>query len=113
MKSKNKTGDRHDIFCSRSETLQLPYCPLPLTYSSSNLPLLRQIKALVDKILARTHPVPSGHPSIRRENTPSPSTRGELTQSDITALEREIDMLVYRLYNLTDEEISIIENDGK
>ncbi len=34
-------------------------------------------------------------------------------QADVTAIESQIDQLVYRLYDLTDEEIKIIEGNGK
>jgi adenine-specific DNA-methyltransferase len=33
--------------------------------------------------------------------------------ADVSALEREIDQLVYRLYGLTAEEIAIVEAAGK
>ena len=63
------------------ENLPIP----PIT--TSNQPIVEQIEALVDKILAskRTNP-----------------------QSDTRHWEREIDRLVYRLYDLTEEEIKII-----
>jgi hypothetical protein len=32
-------------------------------------------------------------------------------QADTTKLERQIDRLVYKLYELTEEEIAIVEND--
>jgi len=48
------------------------------------------------------------------KNTPSacgghPSTRGELLNADTSALERQIDEMVYELYGLTPEEIAIVE----
>jgi hypothetical protein len=51
------------------------------------------------------------------KNTPSacgghPSTRGELPSADTSALERQIDEMVYKLYGLTDEEIAIVEGKG-
>jgi len=60
--------------------------PIP-PITTSNQPIVEQIEALVDKILAskRTNP-----------------------QSDTRHWEREIDRLVYRLYDLTEEEIKII-----
>ncbi|WRB10300.1 Eco57I restriction-modification methylase domain-containing protein [Helicobacter pylori] len=57
----------------------------------SNQPTADKIIALVDKILAL------------KEKDPKANTQG---------LEKEIDALVYQLYNLTDEEIKIIE-DGQ
>jgi len=50
------------------------------------------IVALVDKIL-----------DAKRANT----------QADVTAWEREIDQLVYKLYGLTEEEIKIVEGSSK
>jgi hypothetical protein len=64
------------------ETFPIP----PIT--SSNEPIVNQIEALVDKILAAKHQNP---------------------QADTAAEEQEMDNLVYRLYDLTEEEIEIIE----
>jgi len=60
-------------------------CP-PIT--PTNQPIVNQIEALVDKILA---------------------TKKQNPQTDTGEWEREIDRLVYRLYDLTEEEIEIIE----
>lgn len=60
-------------------------CP-PIT--SSNEPIVKQIEALVDKILA-----------AKKQNL----------QADTSEWEKEIDKLVYRLYDLTEEEVKIIE----
>ncbi|PUB97622.1 type IIG restriction enzyme/methyltransferase [Helicobacter pylori] len=57
--------------------------------TKSNKPTADKIIALVDKILQA------------KEKDPKANTQG---------LEKEIDALVYQLYNLTDEEIKIIEN---
>lgn len=65
------------------ENLPIP----PIT--EHNEPLVKQIESLVDKIT-----------SIKKDNP----------QEDTTAYEREIDQLVYKLYELTDEEIEIIES---
>jgi hypothetical protein len=51
---------------------------------------------------------------LAAKNTPSacgghPSTRGELPNADTSALERQIDEMVYKLYDLTEDEIAIIE----
>ncbi len=61
--------------------------PLP-TITSSNEPIVKQIESLVDKIL-----------EAKKQNP----------QADTSHLEQEIDQLVYKLYDLTDEEIKIIE----
>ncbi|MGB4262493.1 MAG: TaqI-like C-terminal specificity domain-containing protein, partial [Fervidobacterium sp.] len=65
------------------ENLPIP----PIT--EHNEPLVKRIESLVDRIT-----------SIKRDNP----------QEDTTAYEREIDQLVYKLYELTDEEIEIIES---
>ncbi|WQS35723.1 class I SAM-dependent DNA methyltransferase [Helicobacter pylori] len=62
--------------------------PIP-KITKSNKPTADKIIALVDKILQL------------KEEDPKANTQG---------LEKEIDALVYQLYNLTDEEIKIIEN---
>ncbi len=54
--------------------------------------LQKQIVALVDKILAAT----------QRD-----------AEADVSALEREIDELVYALYGLTPEEIKLVEGSVK
>ncbi len=61
--------------------------PLP-PITATNQPIVEQIEALVDKIL-----------DAKKTNH----------AADITAWEKEIDQLVYKLYDLTDEEIAIIE----
>jgi hypothetical protein len=65
--------------------------PIP-PITSSNEPIVRQIEALVDKILA-----------AKKENK----------SADTTFWEREIDGLVYKLYALTEEEVRIIEESPK
>jgi type I restriction-modification system DNA methylase subunit len=62
--------------------------PIPMI-DSSNQHIVSQIESLVDKILA-----------AKKTNH----------AADTTAWEKEIDQLVYKLYELTDEEIAIIEN---
>jgi hypothetical protein len=59
--------------------------PLP-PITPANQPIVEKIEALVEQILAKKE-------------------KGE----DTTALEREIDRLVYSLYELTEEEIKMIE----
>jgi hypothetical protein len=58
----------------------------------SNEPIVQQIEALVDKILA---------------------AKKEDKNADTTAWEREIDGLVYKLYELKEEEIGIVEKNKK
>jgi hypothetical protein len=53
---------------------------------------------------------------LTAKNTPSalgghPSIRGELLNADTSALERQIDEMVYKLYDLTPEEIEIVEGN--
>jgi hypothetical protein len=54
----------------------------------SNEPIVRQIEALVDNILA-----------AKKQNP----------QADTSALEKQIDEMVYELYDLTEEEVRIVE----
>ncbi|MGQ9846779.1 MAG: restriction endonuclease, partial [Bacteroidales bacterium] len=61
--------------------------PLP-PITSTNQPIVAQIEALVDKIL-----------TAKKQNP----------QADTSHWEREIDRLVYKLYDLTEEEIRIVE----
>jgi hypothetical protein len=62
----------------------------PIT--SSNKPIIQQIEALVDKILAA------------KKQNPNANT---------SSLEKQIDELVYKLYELTDEEVRIVEGNLK
>jgi hypothetical protein len=57
-----------------------------------------QANTLVDQILAAKKQPPS-----------SPFSKGELSNTDTSALERQIDKMVYKLYGLTEEEIKIVE----
>ncbi|MFP5997758.1 Eco57I restriction-modification methylase domain-containing protein [Helicobacter pylori] len=70
------------------DTLSVETLPIP-QITKSNKPTADKIIALVDKILQA------------KEKDPKANTQ---------KLEKEIDALVYQLYNLTDEEIKIIEN---
>ncbi|WP_187924643.1 Eco57I restriction-modification methylase domain-containing protein [Helicobacter pylori] len=70
------------------DTLSVETLPIP-QITKSNKPTADKITALVDKILQA------------KEKDPKANTQ---------ELEKEIDALVYQLYNLTDEEIKIIEN---
>ncbi|WP_121079645.1 DUF7149 domain-containing protein [Helicobacter pylori] len=71
------------------DTLSVETLPFP-QITKSNKPTADKIIALVDKILQA------------KEKDPKANTK---------RLEKEIDALVYQLYNLTDEEIKIIENE--
>jgi len=55
---------------------------------------------LVDQILAAKQQPPL-----------SPFDKGELRDADTSALERQIDVMVYKLYGLTYEEVKIIESE--
>ena len=80
---KTNLGDSGSRFYIRDfENIPLP----PIT--ATNQPIVEQIEALVDKILA-----------AKKTNH----------AADTTAWEKEIDQLVYKLYDLTDEEIAIVE----
>ncbi len=80
-----KTSTNNHVNLYELETLPIPQI------TKSNKPTADKIIALVDKILQS------------KEKDPKANTQG---------LEKEIDALVYQLYNLTDEEIKIIE-DGQ
>ncbi|GAA8645065.1 class I SAM-dependent DNA methyltransferase [Helicobacter pylori] len=69
------------------DTLSVETLPIP-QITKSNQPIADKIIALVDKIL------------VLKEKDPKANTQ---------QLEKEIDALVYQLYNLTDEEIKTIE----
>ncbi|RVZ88130.1 class I SAM-dependent DNA methyltransferase [Helicobacter pylori] len=80
-----KTSTNNHVNLYELETLPIPQI------TEKNQELARKIIALVDKILKS------------KEKDPKANTQ---------RLEKEIDALVYQLYNLTDEEIKIIE-DGQ
>ena len=65
--------------------------PLP-PITPSNESIVKQIEVLVDNILA-----------AKKQNT----------QANTSHLEREIDSLVYKLYELTEEEVRIVEGYNK
>ena len=60
------------------------------------------IVTFIDQILA-----------AKQQPTSSPFSKGELLVTDTSALERQIDEMVYKLYDLTQEEIAIVEGKGK
>jgi len=66
------------------ENLPLP----PITHSNDSI--VKQIEKLVDKII-----------DIKNRNN----------EYDTTDLEKEIDKLVYKLYDLTEKEIALIEDE--
>ncbi len=81
------------IYCAAVRTMHfdehyIGRIPLPANYRDKQQPII----ALVDKILA-----------AKRANP----------QADVTAWEREVDQLVYRLYGLTKEEIEIVEEGSR
>ncbi|WQY53818.1 Eco57I restriction-modification methylase domain-containing protein [Helicobacter pylori] len=78
-----KTSTNNHVNLYELETLPIPQI------TKSNKPTADKIIVLVDKILKS------------KEKDPKANTQ---------KLEKEIDALVYRFYNLTDEEIKIIEN---
>jgi len=71
-------------YASKENITKLPIPPI----TSSNQPIVSLIELLVDKILA-----------AKKDNP----------HSDTTEWEKEIDQLVYQLYELTEEEIKLIE----
>jgi len=75
--------------------------PIP-PITTSNQPIVEQIEALVDKILA-------SHASAGSA-TDAEFIEASVSHADTSEWEREIDRLVYQLYDLTEEEIRIIEN---
>ena len=69
--------------------------PIPKISESAQQPFI----TLVDQILAAKKQPPS-----------PPFSKGEFKDADTSVLERRIDEMVYKLYDLTKEEIQIIEN---
>jgi hypothetical protein len=47
------------------------------------------------------------------KRTPRTPQEQELVRREIEATDRQIDLLVYELYDLTEEEILIVEGEGK
>lgn len=77
-----------------------------------------QIESLVSQILSITQCI-TGTLACDYENTDrnvcatSDYETDQQKQSQVKALEKQIDQLVYKLYNLTEEEIKIIEEENK
>ncbi len=82
-------------FLLSNQYVEKIYIP-PIT--SQNQHIVKQIEVIVEKILALT-----------QDPTYDTDTK---KQSQLKALENQIDQLVYELYNLTDEEIKIIEGES-
>jgi len=59
---------------------------------------LQSFITLVDQIL-----------SAKKQPPVSPFAKGELSNADTSALDHQIDKMIYELYNLTSEEIAIVE----
>jgi len=49
--------------------------------------------------------------SAKKQPPSSPFSKGEFKETDTSALERQIDKMVYALYGLTPEEIAIVEGE--
>jgi len=51
--------------------------------------------------------------AAKKKHPPSsPFDKGELKKADTSALEHQIDEIIYALYDLTPEEIAIVEGKG-
>ncbi|MCX7874804.1 MAG: BREX-1 system adenine-specific DNA-methyltransferase PglX [Melioribacteraceae bacterium] len=85
------SSEENYTYASKVNMENIPLSPI----TSSNQPIVSQIESLVDQILAAKKPA-----SASSASTP---------QTDISHWEREIDILVYKLYNLTYEEVKIID----
>jgi len=72
----------------------LEQLPIPLI-TPQNQPIVQQIENLVDRILSLTQD--SNYDTDQQK------------QAQVKEIEKQIDQLVYKLYNLTEEEIKIIE----
>jgi hypothetical protein len=78
------SSENNYTYASKETMEKIPLPPI----IASNEPIVHQIESLVDKILA-----------AKKENP----------QADTGEWEREIDRLVYRLYDLTEEEIQVVK----
>jgi len=67
----------------------------------------------VDQILGTLEMQFLTYRAAKQQPPQSPLTKGELKDADTSALERQIDEMVYKLYNLTPEEIAIVEGTIK
>lgn len=83
--------------------------PIPKTTPTQQQPFI----TLVDQILSAKQNPPSPPFVKGGNNTNSPLERGQGVCNDTSALEKQIDEMVYKLYGLTPEEIAIIEGGKK
>ncbi len=67
---------------------------------------------LVDQILTAKNP-PQSPLTKGKLRGVVPFSKGELPNADTSALENQIDEMVYALYGLTSEEIAIVEGSKK
>ncbi|MBU2471170.1 MAG: restriction endonuclease subunit S, partial [Bacteroidetes bacterium] len=81
------------------ETIEL----LPIKIPSSDIQ--NKIVSLVDRILAIT-----SRPEFWQQGASAPNPE---MQAKVKSLEQEIDQMVYKLYDLTEEEIKIVEGSGQ
>ncbi|MGB4434880.1 MAG: hypothetical protein WBI45_05445, partial [Defluviitoga tunisiensis] len=79
------SSEKNYTYASKETMGKLPIPPI----TPSNPHMVSQIESLVDKIL-----------SAKKSNP----------QADTSQLEKEINNLVYSLYDLTEEEVRIVEN---
>jgi len=92
----NKIVHQYGFTGFRLSNQYVEIMPIP-SITSANATIVKQIEELVDKILAAKK-----HASTSSASNP---------QADTSHLEREIDELVYKLYDLTEEEVGIVEGD--
>ena len=71
--------------------------------------LMQPFVTLVDQILAAKQQPPLIPPLLRGIEGVVLFDKGELKAADTSAMERQIDQMVYELYGLTPEEITIVE----
>jgi len=90
----HKLGEK-GIYASGYYMERLPISPL----TTQNQPIANQIVSLVDQILSITQTEDYEHNKAK--------------QDKVIELEKEIDKLVYKLYELTEEEIEIIETKNE
>lgn len=90
---------------SRAFTIFIEQLPIPKIPESAQQPFI----TIVDQILTAKKQPPLS-PFSKGENNPlTPFDKEELTNADTTALEKQIDEMVYALYGFTSEEIAIVE----
>jgi hypothetical protein len=93
----NSFSNKSELTVNISKTF-LEKLPIPQINDNLN----KSFITLVDQIL-----------TAKKQHTPqSPLDRGEARSADTSALERQIDEMVYKLYGLTEDEIAIVEGKG-